>query len=85
MNPQHIFKAIEKLAPGAEITFTETDLDSLVWYSPHIEQPSKEAILAEVKKIIAEEPLKAKIEAEAKEALLAKLGITVEESRLLLS
>lgn len=84
MKPQHIFKAIEKLAPGAEVTFTETNLDTLVWYSPSIKQPSNAEILAMVEQIIAEEPLKAKIEADARKALLEKLGITEDEVRLLL-
>ena len=85
MKPQHIFEAIEILAPGAQVTFTETDLETLTWYSQNIEQPSNSAILVKVEEIIANEPLKAKANAEAKTALFERLGITADEARLLLS
>ncbi len=86
MKPQHIFKAVENLATGAEITFNETDLDSLVWYSPAIKQPTNAAILAEIERIIADEPLEAeRIEArkDAAKAKLTALGLTPEDLKAL--
>jgi hypothetical protein len=76
MKPQHIFEAIENLAPGAEITFSETDLDTLVWYSPNIGQPSKEEILAEVERVIANP--KPVVEPTVAEKL-ASVGLSIEE------
>jgi hypothetical protein len=85
MTSQELSDAIFHIAPDAEFSFTETDLDSLKWYSKDIEKPSVEAILAAV-------PLaKTKFEAAQKElqaekqALLERLGITAEEAQLLLN
>jgi hypothetical protein len=76
MKPQHIFEAIENLAPGAEITFSETDLDTLVWYSPEIEQPSKEEIFAEVERVIASpKPI---VEPTVEEKL-ASVGLSIDD------
>lgn len=86
MNPRHIFQAVENLAPGAEITFTETDLDSIVWYSPDIKQPSNSEILAEVERIIADEPFAAQrnlAKKEAAQAKLAALGLTADDLKAL--
>jgi hypothetical protein len=86
MNPQDIFKAVRNLAAGAEITFNETDLDSLVWYSPDIKQPTKAAILEEIERIIADEPLEAEREQAKKlsaQAKLEALGLTADDLRAL--
>ncbi len=76
MKPQHIFEAIENLAPGAEITFTETDLDTLVWCKPEIEQPSKEEILAEIERVIANPKPIVEPTVEQK---LASVGLSVDD------
>ena len=76
MKPQHIFEAIENLAAGAEITFTETDLDTLVWYKPEIPQPSKEEILAEIDRLIANPKPVTEPTVEEK---LASVGLSIDD------
>lgn len=81
MKPQHIFEAIENLAPGAEITFTETDLDTLVWYKQEIPQPSKEEILAEIERVIANPKPIVEPTIEQK---LASVGLSIDDLKVAL-
>jgi hypothetical protein len=77
-----IMRAIENLAPKAECSFSATDLDTLIWYSDDIEQPTNLAILAELVNVKAAvekaeaDKLAAKQSAQAK---LAALGLTADE------
>jgi hypothetical protein len=81
MNPEIISKAIQNLSEGSEFTFTNLDLDSLIFLNDAA-QPTKAEIQAEIKKVIKEEEkaeadkLAAKQSAQAK---LAALGLTEEE------
>lgn len=84
MNPTHLSQAIRELAPGAEYTFTDTDLDSIVWIVEPSTIPTKKAITDKVKQIEANELAEIESKAAAKTALLERLGITAEEARLLL-
>jgi hypothetical protein len=43
-------KAIQTLVPGAQFTFSGTDLSTMVWMSQDLQQPTAEAILAEAAK-----------------------------------
>jgi hypothetical protein len=85
MTSQELSNAIFYIYPNAQFSFTETDLDSLKWYSKDIEKPSVEAILAAVP--LAKTKIKAdeKELQEQKQALLDRLGITADEAKLLLS
>lgn len=84
MTDQDIVFAIKYLLPDAEFSFTDNDLDSLVWAIPTSGYPTKEEIIAAIK------PAKAALKQEAlskestKQALLDRLGITQDEANLLL-
>ncbi len=84
MNPKDITNAILSIAPDSEFTFTECDLDSLIWHSKTA-KPSKEAILLAIEENANKETAAAAAKATAKSALLEKLGITEDEAKLLLS
>jgi len=80
-----IVEAIRNLAPNSEFTFKEDDLTTIEWLSENIEQPSIEAIEAEIVKVKKVKENEAADKEAAKAALLNKLGITAEEVALLLS
>lgn len=79
-----IMRAIENLAPNAECSFSATDLDTLIWYSDDIEQPTNSAILAELVNVKAEVEKNETDKAAAKASALAKLaalGLTEDEAK----
>ena len=84
MKPKDIADAILTLVPNAEFTFQETDLESLQWHSK-TSRPTNEQILAAVENNEALKIQAATAKAAEKAALLAKLGITADEAKLLLS
>jgi hypothetical protein len=84
MNAKEITEAILSLTPNAEFTFQETDLESLQWHSKTT-KPTNEQILAAVENNEALRIQAANAKAAEKAALLARLGITDDEAKLLLS
>jgi hypothetical protein len=84
MNNLDLIDAIRYLVPEAQFSFQETDLSTLVWDSADIERPTNEAILAAVPVVQAAKAAQAEAKAEAKAALLDRLGITADEAKLLL-
>ena len=79
-----IVKALENLKPGAEWTFAGNDYADLVWLSQG-NPPTLAEIEAEVALLPQREKAKADKAESDKAALLAKLGITADEAKLLLS
>ena len=76
MTAKELVRAINYLAAGAEFTFEDNDLDTLVWLTPSIPQPTNAEIIAAIPVAMAAvEDAKTA----AKEAALAKLGLTAEE------
>ena len=81
----YLTKAIYKLHPEAEFSFIEEDYATIKWDKLKGNAPTQSEIDAAIEQIKADEiTAKAKGEAD-KAALLAKLGITADEARLLLS
>lgn len=84
MTDKDIVFAIKHLLPEAEFSFTDNDLDTIVWTVPTSGHPTKEQIIAAI------EPAKAALEQQqiakdaTKQALLDRLGITADEAKLLL-
>jgi hypothetical protein len=83
---QELINAIFFLIPDAECSFTNGDLDTIVWHKPKTGHPTKDEILAAV------EPAKAKAQADldaaeaAKEAAkgkLTSLGLTADDLKAL--
>jgi hypothetical protein len=80
-----LIKAITKLRPLAEYSFTEDDYSTVKWYVLDGEAPTQKDIDAAIKEVKAEEAQVEAAKATAKAALLAQLGITEEQAKLLLS
>jgi hypothetical protein len=82
---EYIVKAIQKLKPNAEYSFTESDYSTVKWDVLEGDAPTQAEIDNAIKQIKDDE-IAAKAKAVAdKAALLAKLGITADEAKLLLS
>ena len=81
----YLFKALKNLCPDAEFTFTDEDYSSITWIKNDGIEPTQKQIDDEIKAIKANEAKEAQDKANAKSALLNRLGITAEEAALLLS
>jgi hypothetical protein len=81
---EYLVKAIKSLKPGAEFSITDNDYSTVVWDVLDGTPPSKTDIDKAIKDIQGAEATEANNKAEAKAALLDRLGITAEEAQLLL-
>jgi hypothetical protein len=80
----YLEKAINKLKPSAEFSFTDQDYSTVQWIVLEGKAPTQAEIDAAIKEVKADEIAdEAKAEAD-KAVLLAKLGITADEAKLLL-
>lgn len=82
---QLLIEAIRNLKPTAEFVITETDYSTIEWHVLDGTAPTQAEINAEIENIKAKELQNAASAATAKQALLAQLGITEEQAKLLLS
>jgi hypothetical protein len=81
----HLGKAINRLRPTAEFSFSNDDYSTIVWDVLEGNAPTLAQVNKEIEKIIAEEEAAKIAQTDAKAELLARLGITAEEAQLLLS
>ena len=81
----YLIKAIYKLKPNAEFSITDNDYSTVKWDVLEGDAPTKSEIDAAIKEVKADELTQVKASALAKSVLLAKLGITEDEAKLLLS
>jgi hypothetical protein len=81
----YLVKAIKKLNPTAEFSFSDDDYSTIVWDVLDGDAPTQKDIDAAIKQIKADELTEAATKAAAKAALLERLGITEDEAKLLLS
>jgi hypothetical protein len=81
----YLTKAIQKLKPTAEFSYTDNDYSTIKWDVLDGEEPTQKEIDAAIKEVKADEAQAEATKATAKAALLSKLGITAEEAVLLLS
>ena len=79
-----IVKALENLKPNSEWTLIGDDYADLVWLSQG-NPPTLAEVEAEIALLPQREKAKADKAESDKAALLAKLGITADEAKLLLS
>jgi hypothetical protein len=84
MNEQLITKAITKLKPTAEFSFTDGDYSSIKWDKLDGVAPTQAEIDAAIKVIEAEDKAATAQRVADKAALLERLGITADEAALLL-
>ena len=81
----YLFKAIKKLKPNSQFSFTDDDYSTIKWDVLEGTAPTQVEIDAAIEQIKIEEAQAAATKATAKAALLAQLGITEEQAKLLLS
>lgn len=81
----YLTKAIQLLRPTAEFSFVGGDYSTIQWDVLEGTAPTKAQIDAAIVKIKADEIAAAQAKATEKAALLARLGITADEAKLLLS
>jgi len=78
-------KAINKLKPNSEFSFTDDDYSTIKWDVLNGEAPTQKEIDTAIKQLKADELAEAQAKATQRLALLTRLGITAEEATLLLS
>ena len=81
----YLVKAIKKLKPTAEFSFTSDDYSTIKWDILDGEAPTQAEIDAAIEQVKADEIAKAEAKATKKAALLDRLGITEDEAKLLLA
>jgi len=81
----YLTKAIRKLKPNSEFSFNDDDYSTIKWDVLDGEAPTQKEVGDAVKAIEAEEKIAETNRAADKAALLARLGITQDEAKLLLS
>ena len=78
-------KAIFNLKPNCEFTLTNGDYSTIQWIVIEGKAPTQAQVDAEIERLIAADEAATVLKAEAKAELLARLGITEDEAKLLLS
>ena len=81
----YLVKAIRKLKPNAEFSLINNDYSTIKWDVLDGDAPTQKEIDAAIEQIKAEEAQAEANKAQAKAQLLAQLGITEEQAKLLLS
>ena len=81
----YLNKAIKLLKPDAEFSYINNDYSTIKWIKLEGDAPSQKEIDAAIEEVKADEIAEAEAKAQAKAALLTRLGITAEEATLLLS
>jgi hypothetical protein len=81
----YLSTAIKKLKPNSEFSYQDEDYSTIKWDILDGTAPTQVEINAAIEQIKAEEAQAAATKATAKAALLAQLGITEEQAKLLLS
>lgn len=81
----YLVKAIRKLKPTAEFSFINDDYSTIKWDVLDGQAPTQAEINAAIEQVKIDEIVEAEAKAQAKATLLAQLGITEEQAKLLLS
>jgi hypothetical protein len=84
MNEQIMIKAINKLRPDSEFSFTDCDYSTIVWEKLEGQAPTKQQVNNAMALVTAELDAALVERSDAKAALLERLGITADEAALLL-
>lgn len=80
----YLLKAIWNLKPTAQFSYDDNDYSTIVWDFIEGAAPTQSQIDAEIVKIKAQEKTDEATKIAAKAELLARLGITEDEAKLLL-
>ena len=82
---KYLVKAIHLLRPNAEFSFVDNDYSTIEWFVLDGVAPTQAEIDLAIEQIKADEITQAESKAAEKTALLARLGLTDAEAKLLLS
>lgn len=85
MMTDYLWQAIQKLKPDAEFSYENRDYSTINWIKLDGDAPTQAEIDEAIEQVKADEIAEAQTKAQAKAALLAQLGITEEQAKLLLS
>lgn len=81
----YLIQAIKKLKPNAEFSFQNDDYSTIKWDLLDGVAPTQKEIDTAIEQVKADQIAEAEAKETAKADLLAKLGISAEEAKLLLS
>ena len=81
----YLSQAIKKLNPTAEFSYSDNDYSTIKWDVLEGTPPTQAEIDQAIEQVKIEEAQAEVTKAQAKADLLARLGITEDEARLLLS
>ncbi len=81
----YLVKAIQKLKPTAEFSFTDNDYSTIKWDVLEGNAPTQAEIDKAIEQVKADETQAETTKAAQKKALLDRLGITEDEAKLLLA
>lgn len=81
----YLSKAIRRLRPNAQFVYSEEDYSTIKWDVLEGSAPTQVEIDSTIEAIKQEEAQAATESAAKRQALLARLGITEDEAKLLLS
>lgn len=77
-------KAIKLLHPEAEFSYTDNDYSTIKWDVLEGNAPTQKEIDAAIKTVQANEIAEAETKAAQRQVILDRLGLTVDEAKLLL-
>ena len=81
----YLFKAIKLLKPNAQFSFQESDYSTIKWDVLEGDAPTQSEINVAIEQVKANEIAEVEAKVQAKAQVLAQLGITEEQVKLLLS
>lgn len=81
----YLVKAIKKLKPNAEFSFTDNDYSTIKWDVLEGDAPTQAEVDNAIEQVKADEAQAELDKAAQKAALLDRLGITEDEAKLLLA
>jgi len=80
----YIAKAIHKLKPTAQFSFTDDDYSTIKWDVLEGKAPTQKQIDDAIEQVKADEITEAETKATAKAAILDRLGLTADELKTIL-
>ena len=80
----YLDKAIKKLKPTAEFSFTDDDYSTIKWDVLEGDAPTQSEIDVAIKAVKADEKVAAKTKEATKQAILDRIGLTADELQTIL-
>ena len=80
----YLARAIKKLKPTAQFSFTDDDYSTIKWDVLDGDAPTQKEIDAAIKQVKADEIAEAKAKAIQRQAILDRIGLTADELQTIL-